>query len=236
MKSSNSVGSLMYLYLDEVQPGDSTNTPDFLIRATASILKEKGERNWIPVIVKEIAEDNYQVIGNSFIYAVAEQAGLEKIWCIIADDSDDTLALTKVLAGEAFPKINLSTASRDEIMAALQYLIEQPNGILKGIKLAVATNRIDEAPRQFWKNFDPVISLKCGITKGKKLDALKSVFYLTPQTPPVETSKIDPTIDKGTDGTNLSNLNVTELKAIAKEKGITGISKMKKADLIKALG
>ena len=236
MKSSNSVGSLMYLYLDEVQPGDSTNTPDFLIRATASILKEKGERNWIPVIVKEIAEDNYQVIGNSFIYAVAEQAGLEKIWCIIADDSDDTLALTKVLAGEAFPKINLSTASRDEIMAALEYLIEQPNGILKGIKLAVATNRIDEAPRQFWKNFDPVISLKCGITKGKKLDALKSVFYLTPQTPPVETSKIDPTIDKGTDGTNLSNLNVTELKAIAKEKGITGISKMKKADLIKALG
>ena len=226
----------MHLYLDEIEAGEGTNIPEFLVRATANILKEKGGRNWIPVIVKEIGEDSYQVIANSFIYAVADQAGLERVWCIIADDSDDTLALTKVLAGEAFPKINLSTASRDEIMAALEYLIEQPNGILKGIKLAVATNRIDEAPRQFWKNFDPVISLKCGITKGKKLDALKSVFYLTPQTPPVETSKIDPTIDKGTDGTNLSNLNVTELKAIAKEKGITGISKMKKADLIKALG
>ena len=236
MKSSNSIGSLMHIYLEEIEAGEGTNASEFLIKATANALKEKGGRNWIPVIVKETGEDSYQVIGNSFIYAVADQARLERVWCIIADDSDDTLALTKVLAGEAFPKINLSTASRDEIMAALQYLIEQPNGILKGIKLAVATNRIDEAPRQFWKNFDPVISLKCGITKGKKLDALKSVFYLTPQTPPVETSKIDPTIDKGTDGTNLSNLNVTELKAIAKEKGITGISKMKKADLIKALG
>ena len=231
MKSSNIVGSLMYLYLDEIQPGDSTNTPEFLIRATANILKENGERNWIPVIVKETGEDSYQVIGNSFIYAVAEQAGLEKIWCIIADDSDNTITLTKVLAGEAFPKINLSIASRDEIMAALEYLIEQPNGILKGIKLAVATNRIDEAPRQFWQNFDPVISLKCGITKGKKLDALKSVFYLTPQTPPIETSTSEITLDP----TALKKMTVAQLKVMGKKKGITDMSKMKKADLIKAL-
>jgi hypothetical protein len=82
------------------------------------------------------------------------------------------------------PKINLSKASRDEIMAALRYLIEQPGSVLKTVKLAVATNRIDEAPRQYWKNFDPITNLKCGITKGKKLDALKQVFYLTPQPMP----------------------------------------------------
>jgi len=230
MKSSNSIGSLMHIYLDEIEAGEGTSDSEFLIRATANALKQKGGRNWIPVIVKEIGEDSYQVIGNSFIYAVAEQAALERVWCIIADDSDDTIALTKILAGETFPKINLSTASRDEIMAALQYLIEQPNGILKGIKLAVATNRIDEAPRQFWQNFDPVINLKCGITKTK-LDALKSVFYLTPQEPPIEppTSETTPTLAA------LKKMTVAQLKKMAKEKGIDITAKMKKADLIKVL-
>lgn len=225
MKISNSIGNLMHLYIDEIDPGDGTDAPEFLIEATANILKQKGGRNWIPVIVKETGEDKYQVIGNSFVYAVAEQAGLERVWCIIADDSDDTMTLTKILAGEDKPKINLSTASRDEVMGALQYLIEQPNSDLKSVKLAVATNRIDEAPRQYWKNFEPITSLKCGITKGKKLDAIKSVFYLTPQSMP----------DTINDVTILMTMTTVELKAIAKKRGITGISKMKKDALIEAL-
>lgn len=225
MKISNIIGSLMHLYIDEIDPGDATDAPEFLIKATAKILKQKGGRNWIPVIVKETGEDRYQVISNSFVYAVAEEAGLERVWCIIADDNDDTTTLTKILAGEEKPKINLSTASRDEIMAALQYLIEQPNGDLKSVKLAVATNRIDEAPRQYWKNFEPITSLKCGITKGKKLDAIKSVFYLTPQSMP----------DTINDVTILRTMTTVELKAIAKKRGIAGITKMKKDALIEAL-
>jgi Rho termination factor, N-terminal domain len=225
MKISNILGSLMHLYIDEIDPGDATDAPEFLIKATAKILKQKGGRNWIPVIVKETGEDRYQVISNSFVYAVAEEAGLERVWCIIADDNDDTTTLTKILAGEEKPKINLSTASRDEIMAALQYLIEQPNSDLKSVKLAVATNRIDEAPRQYWKNFEPITSLKCGITKGKKLDAIKSVFYLTPQSMP----------DTINDVTILRTMTTVELKAIAKKRGIAGITKMKKDALIEAL-
>ena len=253
MKSSNSVGSLMYLYLDEIQPGDITNIPSFLIKATASLLK-KSERNWIPIIVKETGEDSYQVIGNSFIYVVAVQAGLEKVWCIIADDSENTVALTRVLAGEADPKINLSTASRDEIMAALQYLINHPTDPIKGIKLDVATNRIDEAPlRKFWIDFDPITKLGCGITKAK-LNALDKVFYLTPQEPPIETLEPEPptskqktkTTTKTTSKTkskleasgviSVSKMTVPQLKKLAEERGIIGVSKMKKADLIKALG
>ncbi|WP_341731097.1 Rho termination factor N-terminal domain-containing protein [Microcoleus sp. EPA2] len=225
MKISNILGSLMHLYIDEIDPGDATDAPEFLIKATAKILKQKGGRNWIPVIVKETGEDRYQVISNSFVYAVAEEAGLERVWCIIADDNDDTTTLTKILAGEEKPKINLSTASRDEVMAALQYLIEQPNSELKSVKLAVATNRIDEAPRQYWKNFEPITSLKCGITKGKKLDAIKSVFYLTPQSMP----------DTINDVTILRTMTTVELKAIAKKRGIAGITKMKKDALIEAL-
>jgi hypothetical protein len=225
MSDSNDIGNLMSLYLDEIEPSDGTNAPDFLIRASAHLLNQNGGRNWIPVIVKEIGEDKYQVIGNSFIYAVAEEAGLDRVWCIIADDSVDTSKIIKVLAGEEIPKINLSKASRDEIMSALEYLISQPGSVLKTVKLAVATNRIDEAPRQYWKTLDPISNLKCGITKGKKLDALKQIFYLVPQPMP----------DTITEASVLKTLSTADLKAMAKKRGIVGISKMKKDDLVEVL-
>lgn len=225
MSNLNDVGNLMHLYLDEIEPGAGTDEPEFLIQASAHLLNQKGGRNWIPVIVKETGEDQYEVIGNSFIYAVAEEAGLDRVWCIVADDSEDTVEITKVLAGEQTPKINLSKASRDEIMAALQFLIEQPGSLLKTVKLAIATSRIDEAPRQYWKNFEPITTLKCGITKGKKLDALKQVFYLTPQ----------PMADTITDIAILKTLSTTDLKNMAKQRGLSGISKMKKDDLVATL-
>lgn len=160
-----------------------------------------------------------------FEIAVAEEAGLEKVWCIIADSSDETVELTKVLSGEVAPKINLSTATRDEIKVALQYLIEKPGTDLKSIKLLVATDRIDEAPRQYWKTLDPITNLKCGITRGKKLNALKEVFYLIPQSMP-EVIK---------DSTTLNTLTAGELRDMAKKRGISGYSKKKKDELVELL-
>ena len=238
MSSLSNIGNLMRLYLDNIDSSMSNDTPEFLVKASARLLKEKGDRNWIPLLVKETGKDKYEVIANSFIYAVAKEAGLDRIWCIIADDSDDTAEITKVLAQEKTPKINLCTASRDNIVAALQYLIEQPGSALKTVKLAVAANRIDEAPRQSWQNFDPIIKLKCGITKGAKLEALKQVFYLTPQPKPEATTKADiaqPKPEKTRDKASFKTMTVAELKEIAKEKGIAGVSKMKKDELIKAL-
>ena len=211
--------------MDEIKPGEGTDAPEFLITATAKKLNELGGRNWVPVIVKEIGEDQYEVIGNSFIYAVAEEAGLEKVWCIIADSKDETVELTKVLSGEVTPKINLSTATRDDIKAALQYLIEKPGTELKSLKLLIATDRIDEAPRQYWKTLEPITKLKCGITSGKKLNALKEVFYLTPQSMPEAIKDI----------TTLKTLTAGELKDIAKKRGKTGYSKKKKDELVELL-
>ena len=52
-----------------------------------------------------------------------------------------------------------------------------------------------------------------------------------------ETKKIEKTenVSKKAETTDLSKLTVAELKEMAKEKGIEGISTMKKADLISAL-
>ncbi|ESA34755.1 rho termination factor [Leptolyngbya sp. Heron Island J] len=225
MASLSDIGNLMHLYLDEIEPGEATPAPEFLIQASAQVLNQKCDRNWVPIIVKETGEDQYQVIGNSFIYAVAEEAGLERVWCVVADDSDETAEVARVLSGEEIPRINLSKASHDEITAALQYLIELPGSDLKKVKLATAVNRIEEAPRQYWKTLDPIANLKCGITRGKKLNTLKSVFYLTPQ--PMPEVITDPVLLKG--------LTATELKKMAKKRGITGYSKMKKAELINVL-
>ena len=156
---------------------------------------------------------------------MAEEAGLEKIWCVIAEDTEDAIEITKVLAGEVIPKINLSKASRDEIKAALQYLIEQPGSILKSVQLGKALPRIDEAPRQYWTSFNPIANLKCGITRGKKLKALETVFYLTPQPMP----------DIITDSKILNTLTATDLKKMAKKKGIVSYSKLKKAELVNLL-
>ncbi len=238
MSSLSNIGNLMRLYLDNIDSNVSNDTPEFLIKASARLLKEKGDRNWIPLLVKETGKDKYEVIANSFIYAVAKEAGLDRVWCIIADDSDDTAEVTQVLAKEKIPKINLSTASRDEIVAALQYLIEQPGSALKSVKLAVAANRIDEAPRQSWQKLDQIIALKCGITKGAKLEALKQVFYLKPQPIPEKETKANvdkTTLEKVSTGGSFKTMTVTELKKIAKEKGITGASKMNKPALIAAL-
>jgi Rho termination factor, N-terminal domain len=223
--SLSDVGNLMCLPIEEIEPGEGTDAPEFLIKAVAQKLTASGDRNWIPVIVREVGEDRYQVIGNSFIFAVASSAGLEKVWCIIADKSEQTSELAKVLARESVPKINLSTASRDEIQSALQYLIEKPASDLKGVKLSVATNRIDEAPRQYWKTLEPVAKLKCGITKGKKLDSLKEVFYVTPQPMP----------EVITDVGMLNTLTVTQLKDMAKKRGISGYTKKKKSELVEVL-
>ena len=228
MMEYTDVGTLKQVYLDEIEITNGTDAPDFLIKSTAKLLQQTGGRNWLPVIVKEVAKDRYQVIGNSFVYAVAEQARIERVWCVIADNTEDTAILSRVLAREETPKLNLSIASREEIKSALQFLIEQPNSPLKTVKLATATAKIDEAPRQFWKSLDEIVSLKCGITKGKKLDLLKSVFYLTPNSQPVA--------ENGTFPEEALKLKtVSELKKLAKERGIAGLSKMKKADLIRVL-
>ena len=227
---SNNPIQLMYLWLHEISVPEPTDAPQFILDVVSQTLIKSGGKNWIPVIVKEISKGDYVVVANSFIYAAAENAGLEKVWCVIVDHDESAEYLTKVLAREIVPTLDIATASYEQIQGALEYVSEKPNSALKGIKLLVAVTRIAEAPRQNWKSLDELTKLKCGITKGKKLDALKEVFTLNAKSveAPVEVNTPKPI-------QSLDSLSLTELKAMAKDKKLKGYSKKTKAELVDLL-
>lgn len=184
MGKYDNIGQLMHLPLDSIQAEDSVYESEFVVNAAAESILSTDGRNWIPVVVKEVGDYQYQVIANHFIYAVACQASLKRVWCIIIESDPKLIEQAKILAREVEPKINLTTASGDTILSALRYLESQPGSALKGVNVTVAANRIETAARSQWLDLAPITKLKCGITKGKKLDALTKVFFLAPPPPP----------------------------------------------------
>lgn len=221
-----SIGALKYLYLEEIEVKDPSTTHPFLISAAAQELANSSGHNYVPIVVKEVSSDSYVVIGNFYVYEVAKEAGLERVWCIVSDSSQETQLITQLLAGERLPKINLSTASRDEIVQSLDYAINIPGSPLKGLKKPQAITKIDDAPmRKYWNTLDEIAKLKCGITRGKKLDILKDIFFLTPE--PIPEIIKEPEI--------LNGMTAATLKKMAKKRGLSGYSKYKKFDLVKLL-
>lgn len=220
------IGTLLHLYVDEIELKEPIETHPLLINNGAKAINDANERNWIPVIVKQIESDKYEVIANSFIFVSAQEAGVKKVWCLIADDSSITEESAKILAQEKMAKINLATASREEIKLGLDYLIKRSINPLVRVKLATATERIDRSNRSLWKeNLAEIPKLKCGITKGKKLDIFKEVFYLKPSDVPPGDG----------DGKGLEELTCQQLREMAKKGGYSGYSKMKKQELIDLL-
>ncbi|MCU0536829.1 MAG: hypothetical protein MUD14_23320 [Hydrococcus sp. Prado102] len=180
MGEFDNIGKLMLLPLEDIQLADESFTSsEFITNAAAESVKATN-RNWIPLIVQEVAEYQYQVVSNFFIYEVVKKAQLERVWCIVIDPKPEHIEQVKLLTGETKPRINLNTASRESILTALEYLIEKYNSILKGVNAATATQKILEANRESWTSFNELTKLKCGITQGKKLEALKEVFFLSP--------------------------------------------------------
>ncbi len=171
------VGKLMCLPIQELELVNPVQVSSFIISAAAEALIKAEGHNWVPVIVRQTEKYRYEVIANKFVFAVAKQANLERIWCVVTDSKPETVELVDVLSESKIPKINLSSASRELIMDGLQYLIERQTNPLKGIDLHIAANLIHEARRDRWKDLTPIIKLQCKITKAK-LDILSDIFYL----------------------------------------------------------
>ena len=220
------VGSLIHLYLEEIAISEPSDVSDFIINGAAQAIRDAGERNWIPVIVKQLDVEEYEAIANIHILAAADLAGLKKVWCVIADDSERTQKSAQILAQELTPQINLATATKEEIKAALIYLKGLPKSPLSGIQIDDATRKISNAPRQYWKeNLIDVTKLKCRITRGRKLDTFKTVFFTTPS----------PLPDVITDLELLEIFTVGELKKMAKKRGFKGYSKFGRSKMLKLL-
>lgn len=217
------IGNLLCLPIDEVEPGPLTEAHEYLIQEASNQLRV-SQRNWMPIIVKETGVDQYEVVANAFVYEAVSEAGLEKVWCILVDDSEDTAVVSQTLAHDAAPRISLSTASKKQISAALDYLIKQPGTLLKGVKVDKATRKLVDAPRKYWDTLNPITKLGCGISKTK-VKELNKVFYLEPE----------PWPDVIKDKTLLNTFNMADLKKMAKKRGMKGYSGYKKAELVNAL-
>lgn len=219
------IGALLHLYIDEIEPLFSIEDHQFLISGAAKAINEAGNRNWIPVIVKQTGAENFQAIANIFVLAAAQEAGLDKVWCIVVDESDSVQECSQLLSQESTPKINLTTATREEIKLGLDYLINRSNNPLPGVKLSTSLDKIDQPERKYWGELlKEITALKCGITAGKKLNIFKEVFYATPEPLP-ENHPL-----------SLNKLTIAKLKAKAKERGIPGYTKLKKkADFVSLL-
>lgn len=184
MVKSDDVGKLKYLPLDSISAEERISESEFIVTAAAEAILQTDGRNWVPIVVRENGDYQYQVVCNHFVYAVAQQANLGRVWCIVIDPEPQTIKQARILAREVTPTVNLTTASREAILAAFRYLVSEVGSPLKGLDVVVATEKIESANRETWADFNPITKLKCGITKGKKLDALSKVFYLSVPTPP----------------------------------------------------
>jgi hypothetical protein len=156
----------------EVQP--------IIIKTIAQELSLTG-KNILPVIVLLLGEDRYEAILNTHILDAARQAKLDFVWCIVVDQSMQ--ARVEAETGKVL-RINLTSASEQEIVDSLKYIQTQPGSSLKAVDAEIAASRIAAEDRTTWPDFSPIVKLKCGITKGKKIDELATAFYLSPPPPP----------------------------------------------------
>ena len=114
---------------------------------------------------------------------------------------------------------------------------------LKGDKVIVFKKkrrkgyRVKNGHRQYLSEIQISNISSSGSKPSKKAEEPKSVLKLKPETivKPVSKVKSKKVSESSSPKKDLSSMSVSELKAFGKEKGITGMSKMKKADLIKAL-
>ncbi|MGL5062176.1 MAG: hypothetical protein ACRC62_19550 [Microcoleus sp.] len=181
MNNSENIGKLMHLELTKISSAESCSESEFIMAGSAEAILQSGNRNWIPIIVKETGDYQYEVVSNNFVYAVAKQAKLERAWCIVIDPKPSNIEQAKILTREAIPTVNLSTAAKDTIVAVLKYLVQEHNW--KNVKPVEAANKILESNREQWSDFIPLTKLQCGLTKAR-LGCIAKVFTISPPPPP----------------------------------------------------
>jgi hypothetical protein len=190
MSEFSDLGRLVNLPLESITPAEGFSAPSFL--GCRSRSSAKGNRRsqlgavcWWP----RLATTSTRPLATILSTQLLERPGWRGSGVSLSTQLRSRLEQAQILAREVVPKVNLTEAPRETILAALRYLAEQPGTPLKGVDVTIAAARIAEADRSWWQDLTPITKLGCKITRGKKLEALKEVFFLAPTAPPPSQKK-----------------------------------------------
>ena len=143
-----------------------------VIQAIAEKLKANG-RNFLPLIIEQVDEDEYEVLLNGHILEAAQEANLNFVWCILADE--ERRGQIEVESKQRF-EINLLTASEETIAGMFSYIktihpgFSQVNS--EQVAQAIVKHRTDS-----WKGLSPLTKLRCKVGQ-KKLKILENYFCI----------------------------------------------------------
>jgi len=164
------LGELQRIPCQFIESKTKSNT--LLVKSLARTLGGP-KKNILPVIVKPIAEDQYEAVFNNLILEAAQYAKLDFVWCIPVDD--ELQAQVDDESGQVF-QINALTATEQELVEALKYL-KTSDAELKKIDPDKVAKVIVAARTPDWKSLQPLTKLKCGIG-AKKVPILGKYLVL----------------------------------------------------------
>ena len=140
-----------------------SSAPPILIKNISQQLQATG-KNILPVIIKQMGEDNFVATQNVHLLEAARQAKLDFIWCIVVNDQMQSQV--QIESGQIL-QVNILTASEPEIIDTLEYIQTHRAGF-KTIK----PQQVAKAIVEYRKTKTPaslsfLTKLKCGIGKAK---------------------------------------------------------------------
>jgi hypothetical protein len=172
MENFSDVGKYLRIPCKKITNQDKSELHSAVINAIAKKLKI-NQRNFLPIIVMEIDDEEYEVLLNAHILEAAKKAKLDFVWCIMADEERGKQI--EVESKQRF-EINLLTASKKTIAEMFDY-IKSVHPSFSQIDPQYVAGKIVEKRSDKWKNFNPITRLSCKIGQ-KKLKILDNFFCL----------------------------------------------------------
>jgi len=177
--------------------------------------KEQGT-NLIPLIVRRIEPDEkdreYEVVYGRKWCIVAEEIGIDRLWTWVFDLKDSEIPLIQekmsALAGNQTSLELASSSKTSEVQ--MQETTQSSDGLVKAIEINLEPSLLTELKAG---NIQVNIEIKPNIQ--------------------LETKSTSDLNNKTELNKNYDKLSVEQLKQLAKDRGLSGYSKMKKAQLVK---
>jgi ParB-like chromosome segregation protein Spo0J len=88
--SKDDIGSMIRTATKNISGGQQLSQSEQAIVSNLAISMRESQRNWQPIFVRETGLYQFQLIGSSLILEAAKLAGLEVVYCIQVDESENT--------------------------------------------------------------------------------------------------------------------------------------------------